>query len=66
MTSYEILRHLNRRHHLGGSVSPSSSQSSLSLESAKSNLAKGGVCAFKSVITRAQYAQWSCACVCLY
>ena len=45
MTSTEILRHLNRRHRLGGSVSPSSSQSSLSLESAKSNLAQGGIIA---------------------
>lgn len=38
----EILRHLNRKHRHGGSISPSSSHSSLSIESAKSNQATGG------------------------
>ena len=42
MTVPEILRHLNRKHRHGGSISPSSSHSSLSIESAKSNQATGG------------------------
>ncbi|XP_003382747.1 PREDICTED: FERM domain-containing protein 4A-like isoform X2 [Amphimedon queenslandica] len=41
MTMTEILRHLNRKHRHGGSISPSSSHSSLSIESAKSNQATG-------------------------
>ena len=36
MSTTEILRHLNHKHH-HGSISPSSSHSSLSIESAKSN-----------------------------
>ena len=38
----EIVRHMNRKHRHGNSVSPSSSHSSLSIESAKSNQATGG------------------------
>ena len=42
MTIPEILRHLNRKHRHGSSISPSSSHSSLSIESGKSNQATGG------------------------
>ncbi len=40
MSTAEILRHLNHKHH-HGSISPSSSHSSLSIESAKSNQTAG-------------------------
>jgi hypothetical protein len=41
MTMTEIVRQMNRKHRHGNSISPSSSHSSLSIESAKSNQATG-------------------------